>query len=272
MQRPSLPIRSPLGPHYVVSGALALCTIAAAVMGLASPEHIYFRDTLKVAYMPTDIVTLALGLPYLLLAMFAAMRRSLLGLLAWPGALFYLVYTYVPYLLDVPFGPAWPLYASVIGLGTYGLAALLGTIDGEDVANRFGYEAVVRPAAGVAVGLGVFLLLRTGGLVAIELSGGTAPRGSDLGLWATDALVAAPALFISGAALWGKRPFGYKAAPGVLFAYFLLVVGVIPIYIAQTRRDAGGLDVVGVVILAAMALACALPLWTMLKGLATSEN
>ena len=45
-----------------------------------------------------------LVLPILLGSMWLARRGSLAGLLLWPGALFYALYAYVPYLVGAPFG------------------------------------------------------------------------------------------------------------------------------------------------------------------------
>jgi hypothetical protein len=266
-----LPIRSPLAPHLIISVLLGLLAVGAALLGVMAPDSVYPTAAMQLSYRPTDVVTLVLGVPFLVLAAAATARGRLLGLLAWPGAVFYLLYNYVPYLLDLPFGPGWPLYAGIVGLAAYGLVALVTIIDGEDVAERFGQTTVVRPAAGVAMALGGFLVLRTAGLVAVAIVDGVDP-GSETALWATDALVAVPALVVSGVALWRRGPFGFVAVPGTLLAYFLLVLGVIPIYGIQSAAEAGNPDIAGIVILGAMALACAIPLAPMLRGLIRSSR
>ncbi len=51
--------------------------------------------------------------------MWIARRGSLIGLLFWPGALFYVLYTYAFYLIGVPFNALFLSYVALVALSAY---------------------------------------------------------------------------------------------------------------------------------------------------------
>ena len=54
-------------------------------------------------FLAQDAYNLVVGLPILLASLWLARRGSFIGLLLWPGALFYMLYTYALYLVGAPF-------------------------------------------------------------------------------------------------------------------------------------------------------------------------
>lgn len=63
--------------------------------------------------------------------MWLARRGSLIGLLLWPGTLFYVLYGYAFYLIGVPFNALFLLYVALVTVSTYTMIGLLASIDGE---------------------------------------------------------------------------------------------------------------------------------------------
>ncbi|MBN2003676.1 MAG: hypothetical protein JXA21_10000 [Anaerolineae bacterium] len=70
-------------------------------------------------------------------------RSKLLGLLFWPGALFYVTYNYIAYAVAIP--PTWQfvLYLALVGLSAYAIFRLLKSIDGT-IPVRFGGGVLTR--------------------------------------------------------------------------------------------------------------------------------
>jgi hypothetical protein len=98
----TLPIRHDLTLAYLTSGIVALIMSVASLAGILFASHIYPAAQVS-GDIGTDTLNLTVGLPILLGSMWFAWRGSLIGLLCWPGALFYVLYVYTFYVLDMPF-------------------------------------------------------------------------------------------------------------------------------------------------------------------------
>lgn len=72
-----------------------------------------------------------------------ARRGSLIGLLLWPGALFYLAYTYVHYLVGAPFSALFLGYVAIVALSAYTTIGLVASIDRDTARQRL--SGAVRP-------------------------------------------------------------------------------------------------------------------------------
>jgi len=96
MKSPSaaLPIKRELRLVYAISLAIALLIIAVSIVGLVSGASGLYGDEQELIewFRGWDAANLIVELPILLGSMWLARRRSLVGLLLWPGALFYVLY------------------------------------------------------------------------------------------------------------------------------------------------------------------------------------
>lgn len=75
--------------------------------------------------MVNDVVTLFIGRPILLGSMWLTQRGRLLGLLLWPGALFFGLYNYTIYLFGMPFNGMFPHFLLIVTLSIYTLIGLV---------------------------------------------------------------------------------------------------------------------------------------------------
>lgn len=89
----------------------------------------------------------------LLGSMWLARRGSLIGLLLWPGTLFYVLYAF--YLIGVPFNALFLLYVALVTVSTYTMIGLLASIDGEVVRQRLSAVMPRRTVGGALVGLAI---------------------------------------------------------------------------------------------------------------------
>ncbi|MGB3701833.1 MAG: hypothetical protein WA997_11235, partial [Anaerolineales bacterium] len=126
----NLPVNCDLRLLYASSLVIALLMIIASVVGILYPTIIYSHEGLQEAFIPNDVVNLIIGVPILLGSLWLAHRGKLIGLLFWPGALFYVFYTYVVYLLSMPLNAAFLLDLTLVSLSAYTMIGLVACIDG----------------------------------------------------------------------------------------------------------------------------------------------
>ena len=100
----SLPIKRDPTLAFVVSLLVAVLMTVASVVRLVAGSTIYpaIEPKLFPLFVGQDALDLIAGLPILLGSMWLARRGSVVGLLLWPGALFYVAYDYGYYVLGVP--------------------------------------------------------------------------------------------------------------------------------------------------------------------------
>src|SRR5512138_1708836 len=121
----NLAIKGKISLVYATSLLIALLMSVASIAGFQYRAAIYPTEELRHAFVPNDIVSLVLGLPILLGSMWLAWRGKLIGLLCWPGALFFALYNYIAYAVAMPLG--WVLLVDIVlvMLSVYALISLV---------------------------------------------------------------------------------------------------------------------------------------------------
>ena len=212
------------GLAYALSGSLALVAAVAAGLTAFAPGILTGPPVMNGSARGTALVTLFLGVPALLAGMASAARGWDRAPLVWLGALAFLAYNGVMFLLGEPFNHLFLAYEAMLSLAIWSTVSLLRRVDVEGVARPL--RAAV-PARAVAVycwvvfGLNVLLWLR--GAVPAVLSSDPAAilAGTgvaivptyfqDLAFWLPLALVAA-------GWLWRRNAWGYLVV-GALLVY-----------------------------------------------------
>ena len=201
---------------YRLSLVVAALIVFVSVAGLAWGSEGLYRvgsPTVLVS-QGGDAANLVL-VPILLGAMWLARRGSMIGLLLWPGALFYALYAYAIYLVGAPFTVLVFAYVALVVLISSTLIGIVSGIDGEDVRHRLA-GAPVRSVGGALV---VIALLAYAGLTATAISMLASPT-VEAGLrpqWVVDCALGTPVLLLGGALLLRRLSLGYVTAPGLLF-------------------------------------------------------
>ena len=208
-----LPIRRDLTLSYALSLAIAILMAVASVAGLLRRDVIYPTDELLRSFVPNDVVNILIGLPILLGSLWLARRDKLIGLLFWPGALFYVLYNYMVYVFAMPLNVAFLLHLVLVTLSVYTLIGLIAGIDGEAVKQRLAGAVPERLAGGVLAGLGLLFLLQVIGAIVTALSSRASIAETELALHISDFMIA-PALVIGGVLLWRRKEFGYVIGLG----------------------------------------------------------
>ena len=155
----TLPIRHNLTLIYGLSFIIAILMAVASVAGLLYQTIIYPTDELLQSFLPNDVANLLIGLPMLLASMWLTRRGKLIGLLFWPGALFFVLYNYIVYVFAMPLNLAFLAHLTLAMLSVYALFGLLTSIDGRVVKQQLAGTVPERLAGGVLAGLGLLFFL-----------------------------------------------------------------------------------------------------------------
>lgn len=271
----SVPVALPVTPGLDLSYALSL--LAATILALASAGGLLYQDLfypaaeLRQSFVPNDIVNLCLGLPTLLLSLWLARRGHLLGLLFWPGALFYIFYNALAYTLALPLNAAFLLNLLLATLSIYTMVLLLCTIDDRSVEQRLAGVVPRRMAAGVLILLGVAYFLLSVGIFGGALINRASLGAAESATHAVDLLIS-PAWIAGGLLLWRRRALGYVSAVGLLFQANMLFVGLIAFLFLQPLLSAGPFLFGDLLVVALMWLLCLIPFVLFVRGIALNED
>ncbi|MFN2190439.1 MAG: hypothetical protein ACK2T3_16875 [Candidatus Promineifilaceae bacterium] len=264
--RRKLPLSTNLKLVYIFSLIIAFLTAATAVGSIVFRDKVYPADWIIQSFLPNDIVTLLIGLPILLGSMLLAYRGSLIGLLFWPGALFYGLYNYFIYLLGMPFGVMYVIHMTIVTLSTYTLIGLIASIDGAAVKKRLVGNVPEKLGGGVLFLAGdAFALLALIAIETAEISDHNLPP-AELALSTAD-FIASAAWIIGGVLLWRKKPLGYVAGPGLLFNIAMLFVGLLIVLLLQPLLADVAFSAPDFIVILIMTIISFIPLALFIRGI-----
>lgn len=144
----------------VVSLVIAALMTIVSLTGLLYQAVVYPTPELLRAFVPSDVINLFIGVPALLGSMWLARRGKLMGLLFWPGALFYTFYTYLNYVFAMPLNAAFLLHLALVTSGAYTMLGVVASIDREAVRRRLIGVVPARMRGAVLAGLGILFAVR----------------------------------------------------------------------------------------------------------------
>ena len=266
-----LPIRRNLTLAYVISLVVAAVMAVASVAGLLYQTIIYPTDELIQSFVPNDVVNLIIGLPILLGSTWLVRRGKLIGLLFWPGALFYVLYTYIVYVFIMPLNVAFVLHLTLVTLSAYALIGLVASIDGQAIRQRLTGAVPERAGGGVLAGLGILNFVRVTGVMVNALISQTPVAAEELALHITDFMIA-PALVIGGVLLWRREALGYVTGLGLLFQASMLFIGLLFILILRPFMVGAQFVLSDVLVISAMGMVCFIPFGLFVRGAASKRH
>lgn len=260
MNIPYLRFTRNLTQIFTLSFVIALLMAVASLAGLFFQSVLYPTESLRRSFVSNDVVNLFVGLPILLGSLWLARRGRLIGLLFWPGALFYVTYNYIAYALAVPLSAQCVLYLALAALSVYAIWQLLSNIDSQTIRERLGDAVPVKFAGGVLVGLGALFFMR--GIVQIVQA---AVAGPELAVVVAD-LLTTPFWIIGGILLWCRRAPGYVTGAGLLFQASMLFIGLLVFFILQPLLATVPFPMEDFVVIFFMGLICFIPFGLFTRG------
>lgn len=256
---------------YILSLIAALLLAIASLAGLLFQSSIYPTEELNNSFLANEVVNLLIGLPALLYSLWAARQGELVGLLLWPGALLYILYNYIAYLLGVPFSWISLVYLALVLVSGYVFVDLLRGIDKNAVQGRLTGAVPVKVSGWVLVILGSLFILRAlGMLIQAGLNHGSLPM-AEIGVLTADILLSS--IWIAGGVfLLRKKPLGYASGLGLLFAGSLLFVALILFLLLGPLLTGTAFSFTDVFVVLIMGMFCFVPFFLFLRGVLSERN
>jgi hypothetical protein len=174
------------------------------------------------AWKGTDLVTLIVALPLLIVSLVLSMRGSQRAHLVWLGMLDYMLYNYAFYLFGASFNAFFLVYAAIFTLSVFGLIFGLISLDVEAIGWKFRNNVPVKWISGymllIALGLvsvyfmQIFQFLTEGIVPSIIIMTGH-PTSV---VFALDLSLLVPVLILGAVWLWQRRDWGFILAGIIL--------------------------------------------------------
>ena len=235
----------------------------ATLIGLLVPG--LYRDT---AWMipqarGQDLMTFVTIEPLLMVALLAYRKRPITAVLAWMGALGYVLYTYAMYSYTTYFNALFLVYVALFATSLFALIDLLAHLNPEQVRASLRPMLPTRVIAVYCALVGLFFLVAWLGQIVPATLQGTTPESILLAKTPTSAVhvqdlaVVLPLYLLTAVWLWRRRAWGFVLAPILLILadVMLLALLAMGLFMAQAGF-AGSLDMAPIfAVLALLSLA-----------------
>jgi hypothetical protein len=274
-----LPLKQGITRVWNLSIILAIFLGVMSLIGLIFRDSIYTSEEQIRAFLANDIINLIVEVPILLVSMWLTRGGKLVGLLLWPGALLYVLYNYITYVVGLPFGTITLIYLALVLLSAFLIFDLMRVLLSAflifDLMRRIDLHLVKERLAGavwerisgwILVLFGALFLFRAIAIIVEAFMNQTALPISEIGLLIAD--LALSVVWILGGILLLKRtPLGYASGLGLLFLGSMLFVGLALILLLQplliTDAQFASVDVIVVLIMGSI---CFIPFGLFLRG------
>jgi hypothetical protein len=184
-----------------------------------------------------DLVTLGLGSPLLLAAMYLTARNSLRGRVLLAGTLGYFLYTYTALSVMAAYNELFLVYVALFSLSLFAFVLAVQAINVDHLTARLARSFPRRAIAGFLFFLGGMLALLWLGRIVPALLNGTPPIGLEsyttLVIQALDLGIIVPAAILTGVLLLRRVPIGYLLAAVVLVLGFTMGAALTAMVIGQ---------------------------------------
>lgn len=187
--------------------------------------------------IPQDVVTLAVGIPLLLIALRLYRQGRIRGQLLLAGTLGYFLYTYTSYAFGVAYNPLFLVYVALFSLSLFAFTIAILSVDLPSLPSHFTEKL---PRRGIAVFLlasGAFLLLAWLGRIVPALLSGVPPYGlgsnTTLFIQVLDLGLIVPVLVLAGISLLRRRPLGYLLASVGLIKFVTMGIALVAMIIGE---------------------------------------
>lgn len=187
--------------------------------------------------IPQDIVTLAVGIPLLLIALGLYRRGRIRGQLLLAGTLAYFLYTYTSMAFGAAFNPMFLVYVALFSLSLFAFTMAMLSVDVPSLPSHFTEKLPRRTIAGFLFFTGAFLLLAWLGRIVPAQLAGAAPVGlgsnTTLYIQVLDLGLIVPVMVLAGVSLLRRRPLGYLLASVGLIKFVTMGTALMAMILGQ---------------------------------------
>jgi hypothetical protein len=267
----NLPIKHSLKTVYISALIIACLSASATILGIFFGSTIYPTDELFSNFISNDVVNLIIGPPIILASIFLTMRNKLVGLLFLPGALLFVIYNYLIYVLAIPLNWVFLLYITLIISSVYTTISLASSIDGTEIQQQLTGVVHERISGVILVAMGLLFMLQAGGAMIDAFTNQIQITGIDFAVHIADFSIS-PVLVIGGLLLWRRKEFGYASGLGLLFQASMLFIGLIVFLVIQPLLTTTPFLLIDVLVVSIMGLICFIPLALFIRGVNAKDN
>ncbi len=262
-----LPVKMKLNFVYINTIILMALMIFVSVFGILNQNKIYPGKELSINFISNDICNLTLGLLIIVISMLLTLKGNLAGLLFYPGALFYITYDYVNYLLGLPFNILFIPYLILVIVSIYTIIGLILGIDSEQVYKKLNGYVPIRTAGSTLFVLACLVIIFQLYAIVIALIKQSNIDHIMIAQWIDDLVIASPPFIIIGFLMMRRKALGFTAGVGLLLFWGLLCVGVILIIIFKSVLTNTSIDITGLLVVLASTLIILIPLILFIRGI-----
>jgi hypothetical protein len=262
-------LKNNLKSTYTISIMAGVLMAVVSLAGLLFQESLYPSYELRNAFLVNEMVNLIIGLPILMTSIWFAWRGNLAGLLLLPGALLYILYNYIAYLIGVPAGVLSLVYLAIVILSAYAIYDLLRRIDHKALQGHLSGAVPLRLSGWVLVILGALFIFRALGMLVQATMNQVGLPMSEIGVLVSDLILSA-AWVAGGVLLLRRTPLGFTSGLGLLFSGSALFIALILFLLLRPLLTGAEFPYTDVLVVFIMGMACFIPFFLYLRGVLAS--
>jgi len=267
-----LPVRSGLNLVYVNTLVLLILMTGISVTGIVFRASIYPGEELSVVFVPNDFVNLFLGVPILIASYILCIRQKLIGLLLYPGALFYITYIYVSYLLGLPFNVLFIPYMLLVILSIYTIIGLVLKIDSDQVHAILEGHVPIRATGYILFVIACLIIIYQVFQIIHSHVGQEEVDQLAMAQWIVDLVFAAPPLLIISYQMIRRKNLGYLLGISLLLLLGALFHGLTPLLIVTAKLTGNAGNVTDIMIVSGSSMICMIPFIVFARGITKASK
>lgn len=266
-----LPTKLNLNFVYICTIIIVTLMILVSIIGLLFQSELYPKE-LSVGFVSNDIFNLIVGLPIIIVSMLLTKKGKLVGLLCYPGALFYIIYIYMTYLLGLPFNLLFIPYLILVTLSIYTIIGLIASIDSEHVRQKLKAYVPIRTAGAILFTIACLVIIYQTYSITITLIKQSKVDQIMIAQWIVDLVFASPPFIIIGFFMMRRKAIGYVTGISLLLFSSVIFIGVVPFLIVESILTNNPVDVIGILVVLASSMVCFIPLLFFIRGINKAIN
>ncbi|MBX9784237.1 MAG: hypothetical protein K2X48_13185 [Chitinophagaceae bacterium] len=204
--------------EQIFSIVIAVLATIASLGGLGLKN--LYRDNafVKAAWFTNDMITLAVAVPLLIIAVIQSKRGSLKWMLIWVGLLGYMFYNLGFYLLGAAFNLFFLIYTFLFSLSGFTMLKLLWNLSNEPLAQQFSERVPVKTISLYLLLMPLMLFIAELSMIIPFITSGKIPEtiiatGHPTSVvFALDFSIIIPAFTTAAVLLWQRKAWGYILA------------------------------------------------------------